>query len=224
MEKNKNFQTLKSIDIRKLKSVEEMDKAMMMRFNELKSQPYYKNLEQFYDTELEAGRNMFNNGIAWGAFNENGEVLALFLAFDLTFEPYTTSKKLLRATEKLKRMREHSRKFLNSKPGEYCYVGYAVARRDYRRINLLTKIGLLLKDDLLQNYGFKGAVAISVSREGFLGSRNYGFKALKYFGPWGEDDKNEYYLGGEIKEGMMFQVLIIYNFEKENDSIRKAKL
>ncbi|CDW81277.1 UNKNOWN [Stylonychia lemnae] len=201
-----------------------MDQAMMMRFNELKSLPYYQNLEDFYDTELEAGRNMFNNGLTWGAFNENGEVVALFIAFDLTFEPYTTSKRLLRATEKLKSMREHSRQILNSKPGEYCYVGYAVARRDYRRLNLLTRIALLLKDDLLQNFSFKSAVAIAVSREGFQGLTNYGFKAIKYFGPWGEDDKNEYYLGGEIKEGMTFQVLLIYNLDKEKDSIRNAKL
>ncbi|CDW80325.1 UNKNOWN [Stylonychia lemnae] len=216
--------TQDNIVIRKLKSVEEMDQAMMMRFNELKSQPYYKNLEEFYDTELEAGRNMFKNGQAWGAFNENGEVVAFSLAFDLTFEPYTTSKKLLRATEKLKSMREHSRKILNSKPGEYCYVGYAVARSDYRRSNLLTRIAPLLNFYLLQNFGFKNLVAIAVSREGFLWTKNFGFKTLKCFGTWGENDKNEYYNGGEIKEGMTFQVLLIYNLDKEKDSIRNAKL
>ncbi|CDW86455.1 UNKNOWN [Stylonychia lemnae] len=224
MEKIKQDQTKEQIVIRKLISEAEIDQAMMMRFNELKNLPYYKNLEQFYDVELEAGRNMFNNGQACAAFNEKGEIVAIVIAFDLTFEPYNISKRLLRGTEKLRSIRQDARKILSAQPGEYCFVGYSVARKDYRRQQLIHKICLILFDDLLLNLRFKRLVVISVSKEGFLSSVKLGYKVLKYYGAWEEDDKNEYYNGGEIKEGVTFQVLSTLDSDKHQELNRAAKL
>ncbi|CDW84513.1 UNKNOWN [Stylonychia lemnae] len=218
----REISTLEKIEIRKFRSVEELDEAMIMRCNELKNHSGFKNLE--YDIEIFAGRNVFTNGDAWGAFNLKGEAVALTLAFDLMFEPYESSNSQQKRNKNSILKRQWARKFLNSKPGEYCYVGYAVARNDYRRLNLVTQIIQNIKDDLTKNSSFNHLIGIGVSREGFLCLKNFGFKILQFQGAQGEDDKNEYYNGGEMKKGMAFSVLQIYNLDKKKESNYDAKL
>ncbi|CDW79120.1 UNKNOWN [Stylonychia lemnae] len=115
---------------------------------------------------------MKNSQILYQKFFMMASLHSEYIAFDLTFEPYNISKRLLRGTEKLRSIRIDARKILSAQRSD-------VARKDYRRQNLIHKICLILFDHLLLNLRFKLLVVISVSKEGFLGSVNLGCKKIK---------------------------------------------
>ncbi|CDW89992.1 UNKNOWN [Stylonychia lemnae] len=233
MDYKRDDQSLNGIVIRKIQSEKEIVEAMQMRLDVLKVLPAYKNvnLEDYYEVEIEGALNIYRNGIAYAAFNEQQQLISFALTFDLTFEPISNLQKQFFDDGIVSFIRNDARKILNPKPGQYSYIGYGATRKDYRNLHLTSRIGLML---LKENYsqGFKYIVAIASSKQGYEIGRSFGGKIINQYNFNGDAAKIQilekqqtfYNQNEKMKEKVITKFLLMSEFKKIEPLINFGKL
>ncbi|CDW88170.1 UNKNOWN [Stylonychia lemnae] len=217
-----------SLRVKKIESDKELDEAMKMRTKVIQKNKIFNKYtfdEIYSEEEQRATKNIISEGFGCCALNEQGEIVSVILAFDLTFEPYKNPEQLTPPQQAIYKIRNQALAILKpQKKMQAAWVGYAATNEDYRRQGIQGQMILAACQEGFRK-GIEFSVVHIISLESYNLAKAVGMKMFGYSESSDPSDERVYFTGeGNFSKDMGINALAIIDMSKLQDSDSKSKL